>query len=293
MRSVGVLHPGEMGAALARAAQASGAEVMWIGAARSPATRTRAEAIRLRDAGSMAEMTGRADLVVSICPPEAAIAVAGEVAAAGFSGLYLDANAVSPATARRVAAIVEAVGAAYVDGGVIGGPGRPHLYLSGQRADEVASAFGEPARTSVLAAGGPTAASGLKMLYAGWTKGSTALLLSIAAASRRLGVEDALGAEWESSQPGLLGRLGASAGPASKAWRWVGEMEEIAATLERAGLPGGFHRGAAEAYRRLAGFKDDRTVAGDAVLDALLAGADAEGDVDREVHQDEERWSAG
>ena len=125
MRSVGVLHPGEMGAALARAAQAAGAEVSWVGAGRSPATRARAEALGLRDAGSIAEMGARSDLVVSICPPEAAMAVAGEMAATGFSGLYLDANAVSPATAGRVAAMVEAGGAAYVDGGVIGGPDRP------------------------------------------------------------------------------------------------------------------------------------------------------------------------
>jgi 3-hydroxyisobutyrate dehydrogenase-like beta-hydroxyacid dehydrogenase len=274
MRSVGVLHPGEMGAALARAAQAAGAEVSWAGAGRSPATRARAEAIGLRDAGSIAEMGARADLVVSICPPEAAMAVAAEMAATGFSGLYVDANAVSPPTAERVGATVEAAGAAYVDGGVIGGPERPHLYLSGRRAAEAAAAFGAPARTTVLAGEDPTAASVLKMVYAGWTKGSTALLLAVAAASRRLGVEEALRAEWEATQPGLINRLAASAGPASKAWRWVGEMEEIAATLEAAGLPAGFHRAAAEVYGRLAEFKDDRTAGGDAVLDALLRGAD-------------------
>ena len=270
MRSVGVLHPGEMGAALARAAQAAGAEVSWVGAGRSPATWARAEALGLRDAESLAEMGARSDLVLAICPPEAAMTVAGEMAATGFSGLYVDANAVSPATAERVAATVEAGGAAYVDGGVIGGPEGPHLYLSGRRAAAAAEAFGAPARTTVLAGEDPTAASVLKMVYAGWTKGSTALLLAVAAASRRLGVEDALRAEWEASQPGLISRLAASSGPASKAWRWVGEMEEIAATLEGAGLPAGFHRAAAEVYGRLAEFKDDRTVGGDAVLDALL-----------------------
>jgi 3-hydroxyisobutyrate dehydrogenase-like beta-hydroxyacid dehydrogenase len=246
-------------------------------------------------------MTARTDSVVSICPPEAATAMASQVAASGFSGLYLDANAVSPATARRVAAIVEGAGAIYVDGGVIGGPDRPHLYLAGERAGDMADCFGDPARMTVLTIGGPTAASALKMLYAGWTKGSTALLFAVAAASRRLGVEDALRAEWEGSQQGALARLAASAGPASKAWRWVGEMEEIAATLESAGLPGGFHRAAAEAYRRLVEFKDDRTVGGDAVLDALLAGAaglvpvdDADRDIEREVDRatEAERWSA-
>ncbi len=275
-----MLYPGEMGAALARAARSTGAEVHWVGAGRSPATRARADALQLREAGSVGEMAARVELVVSICPPEAAVAVAGAVAKTGFSGLYLDANAVSPATAGRVGAIVEAAGAAYVDGGVIGGPDRPHLYVSGKKAAEVAQAFGEPARTTVLRAGGLTAASALKMVYAGWTKGSTALLLALAAASRRLGVEEALRGEWEGTQPGLVSRLAASAGPASKAWRWVGEMDEIAATLEDAGLPGGLHVAAAEVYRRLTAYKDDRTVDVDAVLEALLSGEPGLAEVD-------------
>jgi 3-hydroxyisobutyrate dehydrogenase-like beta-hydroxyacid dehydrogenase len=270
MRTVGLLHPGEMGAALAGAAQAAGAELIWVGAGRSLATRARADALGLRSVGSIAELAAQSELIVSICPPEAAVLVAGDVATTGFRGVYLDANAISPATAGRVGALVEAGGAAYVDGGVIGGPDRPHLYLAGARAAEVAQAFRPPARTTVLTDRGPTAASALKMVYAGWTKGSTALLLAIAAASRQLGIEEALRAEWEDTQPGLLNRLAGAAGPASKAWRWVAEMEEIAGTLEGAGLPGAFHQGAADTYRRLAGFKDDRKVAGDQVLDALL-----------------------
>jgi 3-hydroxyisobutyrate dehydrogenase-like beta-hydroxyacid dehydrogenase len=272
MMSVGVLHPGEMGAALAAAARDVGAEVGWAGSGRSQTTRARADALQLRRADSMAELAARSELIVSICPPEAAVAVAAGVAATGFSGIYLDANAVSPATAERVRAIVEAAGAAYVDGGVIGGPDEPHLYLSGDRATEVAAAFGEPARTTVLSSGGPMAASALKMVYAGWSKGSNALMLAVAAAARRLEVEEALRAEWASSQPGLIGRL-AAVGTASKAWRWVGEMDEIAASLDGTGLPDGFHRAAAEVFRRLIGFKDDRTAGGDRVLDALLGGS--------------------
>jgi hypothetical protein len=274
MRSVGVLHPGEMGAALAAAARAAGAQVGWASSGRSPATRARAEDLQLREAGSIAELAVRCHLLVSICPPEAAVALAAEVAAAGFAGIYLDANAVSPATAERVSAMVVAAGAAYVDGAVIGGPDRPHLYVSGDKAAEVAPAFGQPAHTTVLTDGGPTAASALKMVYAGWSKGSTALLLAVAAAARRLDVEEALRAEWDRTQPGLLGRL-AAAGPAGKAWRWVSEMDEIADSLDGAGLPGGFHRAAGEVYSRLIGFKDDRSVGGDRVLDALLGGESA------------------
>jgi hypothetical protein len=109
------------------------------------------------------------------------------------------------------------------------------------------------------------------MVYAGWSKGSTALLLALAAAARRLDIEEVLRAEWDSTQPGLVHRLAAT-DAASKAWRWVGEMEEIASSLDGAGLPDGFHRAATEVYRRLSRFRDDRAVGGDEVLDALLAG---------------------
>jgi hypothetical protein len=115
------------------------------------------------------------------------------------------------------------------------------------------------------------------MVYAGWSKGSTALLLAIVASARRLDVEAALRSEWESTQPGLLSRL-ANTGPAQKAWRWMGEMEEIAASLDGAGLPDGFHRAAAEVYRRLTRFKNDGTVGGDEMLDALLAAESALGE---------------
>jgi hypothetical protein len=266
-----------MGAALAAAARAAGADVGWVGVGRSLATRARADALRLREAGSIAELATGSELIVSICPPQAALAVAADVAATSFSGTYLDANAVSPATAGRVRAVVESAGAAYVDGGVIGGPDRPHLYVSGDKAGEVAAVFGEPARTTLLTEGGPTAASALKMVYAGWSKGSTALLFAIAASARRLDVEVPLRSEWESTQPGLLSRL-ASAAPAQKAWRWAGEMDEIAASLDGAGLPGGFHRAAAEVYRRLIEFKDQDSVGGDEVLDALLASEPAPGE---------------
>jgi len=89
------------------------------------------------------------------------------------------------------------------------------------------------------------------MAYAAWTKGTAALLLAIRALARVEGVEDALLAEWERSQPDLPGGSEAAARSAvAKGWRWVGEMEEIADTFAAAGLPDGFHRAAAEIYRR-------------------------------------------
>ena len=105
--------------------------------------------------------------------------------------------------------------------------------------------------------GEPGAASALKVCYAAYTKGTTALLLAIRALARAEGVDDALLAEWAVSQPDLVTR--SEAGPrwsARKAWRFAGEMDEIADALADAGIPDGFHRGAAATYRRLDRFKD-------------------------------------
>ena len=94
-------------------------------------------------------------------------------------------------------------------------------------------------------------ASALKMAYASWTKGTAALLLAIREVARSEGVEEALLAEWRESIPELEARLAsAERSAAAKGWRWVAEMEEIAATFEAAGAPPGFHQAAADVFRR-------------------------------------------
>jgi 3-hydroxyisobutyrate dehydrogenase-like beta-hydroxyacid dehydrogenase len=245
---IGLLHPGEMGSALGRLLHGRGHDVAWASAGRSAATAARAREAGLRDAGSLSELVGVSDLILSICPPHAAVEVAESIA--GFGGLYLDANAIAPATARRAAAIVEGGGARFVDGGVIGPPpSRPdttRLYLSGTEAPAVAEIFAGALETPIV-----ENASALKMAYAAWTKGTFALLLAIRALARAEGVEAPLDAEWDRSQPGLRQRSADAAGAAAeKGWRWIGEMEEIAGTMAGAGLPPGFHEAAAEIYRR-------------------------------------------
>jgi 3-hydroxyisobutyrate dehydrogenase-like beta-hydroxyacid dehydrogenase len=240
--TVGLLHPGEMGAAVGAVLRAQGVRVVWASEGRSEETRARAEAAGLEDAGSVVEVA-RSDVVFSICPPHAALEVARS---AEFAGVYVDANAVSPATAREVA---EAVGE-FVDGGIVGSPprepGTARLYLSGDRASEVAELFAG----SALDARVVSNASAVKMAYAAWTKGTAAMLLAIRELARREGVEDTLLAEWDLSVPELRERYERTRRSAeAKGWRWVGEMEEIAATFEADGLPGGFHRAAAEVYR--------------------------------------------
>jgi 3-hydroxyisobutyrate dehydrogenase-like beta-hydroxyacid dehydrogenase len=233
-----------MGAAVGAALRAAGHDVVWASEGRSAATRARAEAAGLRDAGSVAAVVRASEVVLSVCPPHAALDVARAVGA--FDGLYVDANAVSPATAREVGARF----ARFVDGGIVGGPPDPRLYLSGEEATSVAALFaGSPIEARVLD-GRVGSASALKMTYAAWTKGAGAMVLAIRAVAEAEGVAEALAAEWGDSLPRLEERLSRARRSAeAKGWRWVGEMEEIASTFDAAGQPGGFHEAAAEIYR--------------------------------------------
>jgi 3-hydroxyisobutyrate dehydrogenase-like beta-hydroxyacid dehydrogenase len=153
-----------------------------------------------------------------------------------------------------VAAIAEAGGAGYVDGGIIGppplAPGNTRLYLSGPRAAEAQALFGGT-DVDARAVPPPGTASAVKMAYASWTKGSAALLLATRALARAEGVEPVLLEEWGLSQPGLEKRWDAAdRSAAAKGWRWTGEMAQIAAAMAAAGLPEGFHQAAAEIYRQ-------------------------------------------
>jgi 3-hydroxyisobutyrate dehydrogenase-like beta-hydroxyacid dehydrogenase len=281
--TVGLLHPGEMGAAIGALLVRRGHQVLWASDGRGDDTARRAAAAGFGDAGTIGEICDRSQTILSVCPPHAALDVARTVASAGFRGLYLDANAVAPATAREVAAVLEAAGATFVDGGIIGLPprraGSTRVYLSGAAAQRVADLFAGTDLEAVVLAPGPGVASSLKMVYAAWTKGSAALLLAAVAAARGHGVEDALRREWVLSQPGLAERAEGAAGQAAtKGWRWVGEMEEIAATLAAVGLPDGFHLAAAEVFAR-SGRESSASADGstlDVVVAHLLAGGSRE-----------------
>ena len=240
-----MLHPGEMGAAVAAVARA---EVWWVPEGRSEATAARAREAGLRPA-PLEELLESCDVILSICPPHAALGVAR--ACAGYRGIYCDANAISPDTARKVARIVDGP---VVDGGIVGGPPREpgtRLYLSGPRAAEVAALFEGTALEPVVLGDELGTASALKLCYAAWTKGSAALLLTVAAAAEQLGLTETLRAEWERSLPGLVERLERAARSAdAKGWRWVAEMREIEAMFRAAGIPGGYHAAAAETFER-------------------------------------------
>jgi 3-hydroxyisobutyrate dehydrogenase-like beta-hydroxyacid dehydrogenase len=250
-----------MGGAVGAALRTGGTRVLWAAEGRSPATRKRAEAAGLEDARTVSALVAASQILLSVCPPESAIDVARDVMTKKFAGVYVDANAVAPATAREIAAIVEQGGATYVDGGIVGPPpkarGTTRLYLSGVQADRVAGLFAAGALEAIVVDGKVGAASALKMAYASWTKGSQALLMAVRAFAIAEGVDDGLLEEWRRSQPDLPRRSEqAVQGTSPKAWRFVGEMDEIAAAFAEAGLPSAFHQAAAEVYRRLAEYKD-------------------------------------
>jgi 3-hydroxyisobutyrate dehydrogenase-like beta-hydroxyacid dehydrogenase len=243
-----------MGAAVGGCLVSVGHEVLWDPAGRSRATTGRALAAELTGV-KFDRLIANSSVILSICPPHAALDVAHQVAAAGYTGCYVDANAVSVATAQQVAVVVTAGGAFYVDGGIIGQPpetaGHTRFYLSGPRASEVRALFSRSPLDARIAEGPLYAASTVKMAYAAWTKGSSALLLAARALARAGGVERTLLAEWQLSQPNLAAQSERSAtAAAAKGWRWIGEMEEIAASMNAAGLPDGFHEAAAEVFDR-------------------------------------------
>jgi len=275
-RNIGILHPGNMGISIAASAQNSGLTVYWASEGRSPQTRERAERFGLLDGGTLEHLCEACSVIVSVCPPHAAEEVANQVLAHFFKGLYLDANAISPQRAKRIGRAVVEAGATFVDGGIIGGPawepGRTWLYLSGRDAEIAASCFSDgPLETSVI--GEETGkASALKMCYAAYTKGTTALLCAILAAAETLGVGEELQHEWSRGGSDSVERAtGRVRRVTAKAWRFAGEMEEISSTLSEAGMPGDFHAAAATIYRRIAGFKDaPSTPSLESVLTALI-----------------------
>lgn len=276
MTKIGILHPGEMGVAIAASAIQSGHEVYWLTAGRSPNTRARAEKHQLIGLQSLEELSQTCETIISICPPDAAEDVARGMAHTSFRGLYLDANAISPERAVRIGQMMEAQGIAFVDGGIIGPPAwtpnETWLYLSGPRAEDIAACFAGGLLETKILGDEFGKASALKMCYAAYTKGTSALFSAILAVAESLDVRQELYQQWEMDEAGFSDQVNRRVRRVTaRAWRFKGEMKEIAATFREAGLPDGFHEAAAEVYRRMAGFKDASEVPVlDDVLNALI-----------------------
>ena len=275
MARIGLLHPGQMGFAVGCTLKNSGHEVLWVSQGRGAQTAERARAAGFHDAKTLDALAQRAEAIVSVCPPEFAAEVALNVARSGFKGLYADMNAVSPDSKKETAQRMEASGMSFVDGGIVGLPakerGRTWIYLSGPESAKLASLFtAGPLEVETL--GGEVGkASALKMCYAAWSKGSTALIAAVIAAAGEMSVLEELKCAWSRGGP-VYSKVEADiVRAAPKAWRWAGEMREIAATLEAAGLPGGFHHAAEDLYTRLRSLKDSGDVQMNEVMARLTA----------------------
>jgi putative dehydrogenase len=256
---VAVIAPGMMGSAVAKRLTSSGVTVRTLLSGRSAATKARAAAAGMVDAthGQIAS----ADFILSIVPPGQAVGLAESLApamrAVARKPVYVDCNAISPGTVARIDRVVRESGARFVDGGIIGPPPEPdssktRIYLSGPDAGMVA-VLGDYGLSLPVQAGPVGAASAMKMSYAGITKGFTALGATMMLAATRAGTADALIAEMKVSQPALLKWL-TSQMPRmhSKAYRWVAEMEEIAAFVGPGQTGDGFYQSAAALYERIA-----------------------------------------
>lgn len=256
MPTVAIIAQGTMGAGIARRLTGKGVTVLTCLDGRSHASAVRAATAGMQPVSP--EMLAEADFLLSVLPPSEALALAERYAPMLRPGMvYADCNAISPALALRIGAVLAPSGCAYVDAGIIGGPPRedgytPKIFASGPHAARFAVLEAHGLKIPVL--DGPVgAASALKMSYAGITKGLVALGSAAFLAADRAGAAAALHAELAESQPAVLAWLQRSMpGMYDKAYRWVGEMEEIAAYLEPPRGESTIYEGAAKLYTRLA-----------------------------------------
>ena len=268
--TIAVIAAGMMGSGVAGRLTQHRAPVITSLAGRSADSMARAKAAGMQDA-SDADIAN-ADIILSIVPPGEALALAERLsphlATANRKPIYADCNAVNPDTVGRIAGVIEAAGARFVDGGIIGGPPAPgttgtSIYVSGPHAAEMAvlGDYGLEIRVLDAPVG---AASALKMSYAGITKGFTALGAAMMLAASRGGAADDLSRELAASQPALFGWLNRQMPKMySKAYRWVAEMEEIAGFTGEDRAAGKMFGGAAEFYQRIAeDFAGDRQETG-------------------------------
>jgi 3-hydroxyisobutyrate dehydrogenase-like beta-hydroxyacid dehydrogenase len=290
MLTVGLLSPGDMGGAIGEVLLANGARVLTCLSGRSERTRGLAARAGIEDRTSLEALVSECDVLVCVLVPARAVDVAGEVAAAvrstGAELLYVDANAIAPRTVREIGELVGGAGARVADVGIVGPPPRrpgTRFYASGAGAGEFArlADYGLDVRVIGDELG---QASGLKMCYGALTKGLTALGVELLTAARLMGLEEALRAEQRESIPDVLSWLERQVPTMPpKAYRWVGEMEEIAVCFADLGLTPRILAGAADMYRLVAGTAigrespehRDRSRGLDGVIAALAEAVDA------------------
>jgi len=252
-----------MGSAIAAQLRGGGHRVLWCPVGRSAASARRAERVGVEPTADLAELLAASEVVFSICPPASADELADEVVAAGFTGVFVEANAISP---HRMTAIVRRfapTGATVVDGSIIGPPpsasNRARVYLSGP-ADAVDLVFGLLAGSSAepVSLGERIGqASALKMAYGSFQKTSRALAAVSHAMADDYGVTAQLLVEAELLGSNALVDRDYLPGAAARAWRWAPEMLEAADSCRALGLPDALATGSAAVLARWAADRDD------------------------------------
>ncbi|MCY0937864.1 NAD(P)-dependent oxidoreductase [Streptomyces sp. H34-S4] len=261
MTTVTLLHPGAMGAAVAAQAVKAGHDVLWVPKGRSDATHRRAKDAGATACVSLGEALERSEIVLSICPPQAAEDVATTVAGHAFAGVYVDANAINPRRMQRIAEEIRP-GAMVLDGAIFGPPPggqrAARLYLAGeaQAVDTVEPVFKDTALHVRRASGTVGSASALKMAFASYQKAARTLAGVAHALADAHGVGDQLTAEAQVMASNILSDPGYLPSVAARAWRWAPEMEDIAETLRAAGLPADMAEAAVAVMSRWEGDKD-------------------------------------
>jgi 3-hydroxyisobutyrate dehydrogenase-like beta-hydroxyacid dehydrogenase len=256
--TIAILGAGAMGSAIGRYLTQSGARVLTTLEGRSAASASRAREAGMEDASIDQLVT--CDFLLSIVPPGVAVESAERLVdvltQAAEKPIYIDCNAISPDTVADIANVLDATGAPFVDGAIIGAPTSPKFYMSGPHAAQTAQL--DDAGLAVRVLDGPLgAASALKMSYAGITKGLTALGSAMSLAAMRNGAGKALFDELSESQPELLKWLSGNVPRMPpKAYRWVAEMEEIAGFIGADFAEHRIYEGAAGLYDRLANDKE-------------------------------------
>jgi 3-hydroxyisobutyrate dehydrogenase-like beta-hydroxyacid dehydrogenase len=261
LKKIGVTSPGDMGQAVAMRLKACGFDVYTALAGRSARTAELAREAGLSDAGTIEKLVATCDAVFSVLNPGAAVdnarAVAAATRAAKKNLIYVDCNAIAPSTGKEIERLITEAGGTFVDAGIIGPPPRgkakTRLYVSGPDAALLSEQIVDDQLRVRVVGERIGDASAVKMCYASITKGALALGVELLVAARKLGVEQALEAEFRDSQPDLYDWIvNRSVSMPPKAYRWVPEMQEIAKTFEDIGMTPRIMQGASDMYELIA-----------------------------------------
>jgi len=244
---IGLVGLGEMGAEIGRYFVKNGIEVISVYGERSKISQDRAIKYGIKDVLTIENVSQKSDIIISIIPPNRALETADQYSKyiSKDGPIYCDLNAISTMTAKKIKALLDERNVNYVDGSIMGGPPKenysPRTYLSGEMAKNLNFLSGKGVDIIILN-GSDFQASAMKMVYAAITKGSKALVAGALIVAKRNNVYQELIDELEYSDEFFHGvALKLIPSIKHKAYRWIGEMNEISSTFKDSGLTGGFH----------------------------------------------------